>query len=173
MSSRWAVLERAEAPDVDNPTEDYMVRWRLVQTPWFGVYVHRINTADTARPLPHTHPWWFVSLIVAGGYSEVYERRDRTGRLRRRWPHRRRRLGAIHLVRSTDAHTITQLHRSPSYTIAVAGRRRAEPSWGYWDGDHFIAWDQHPYANAFAAALASRRASPQPPTDSDTAGPND
>jgi hypothetical protein len=156
MGARWALCERMAAPDVDNPTEDHMIRWRLVQTPWFGVYLHRINTPDDARPIPHTHPWPFLSLILRGGYLENLERRDSTGRIRRRWPERSRRAGTVHFVRATDAHAITTLHRTPTYTLVLAGRRRPEPSWGYWDADRFTPWDEHPYAGQFAAALTYR-----------------
>jgi hypothetical protein len=156
VSERWAFFERVVAPDVNRPAEDHMVRLRVVQTPWFGVYLHRILTPDDARPTPHTHPWAFVSLILWGGYVERFERRDSAGRLRRRQPSRRRRAGTIHLVRATDAHTITELRRSPTYTIVLAGRRRPEPSWGYWDDDGFTPWGEHPYAKPFADALAGR-----------------
>jgi hypothetical protein len=163
MSTKWALFERAAAPDVDNPDEDYMVRLRLVQTPWFGICIHRINTPDNARPIPHTHPWWFASFILRGGYTECFERRDRTGRLLRHWPRRSRRAGRAHVVRASDAHTITHLHRSPTWTLVLVGRRRPEPSWGYWDRDSFTPWDEHPYAERFAAALAARRGSRRQP----------
>jgi hypothetical protein len=156
MSRRWALWERVPAPDVDEPERDQMVRWRLIQTPWFGICVHRINTADHARPIPHTHPWPFVSLVVAGGYTEELERRDRVGRLRRRraWL---RRVGSLRFMRAADAHTITGLRRSPTWTVVVVGRLRPAPSWGYWDNYVFTPWNEHPYAERFAAALAARK----------------
>jgi hypothetical protein len=98
-----------------------------------------------------------MSLIVRGSYFEDLERRDRAGRLRHRgaWL---RRVGSLRLMRATDAHTITALRRSPTWTVVVAGRRRPEPSWGYWDHNVFTPWNEHPYAERFAAAVAARNA---------------
>ena len=156
MSRRWALFERVPAPDVDHRERDQMVRWRVMQTPWFGIAVHRINSPDDARP-PHTHPWPFVSLVVRGGYDEKVERhcRNRKSGLIRS-SERTRRAGSVHLVRTIDAHTITTLRRSPTWTLVLVGRRRPEPSWGYWDDYQFTPWDEHPSAERFAAALAAR-----------------
>lgn len=151
MGRRWALFERAPAPDVSAPERDWMVRWRLVQTPWFGIYVHRINGPDDTRP-PHTHPWPFVSLVIRGGYHENIEHRDRTGRLRRRQVDRIRHPGSVHLMRATVAHRITVLRRSPTWTLVLVGRRRAEPSWGYWEHDQLTPWEDHASAVRFTAA---------------------
>lgn len=44
-------------------------RWRLLQTPWFGVYIHYIAESDKDKH-PHSHPWDFITLILKGGYWE-------------------------------------------------------------------------------------------------------
>jgi len=36
----------------------------------FGVYLHCIDTPDPGVDL-HDHPWWFGSLVLYGGYTEV------------------------------------------------------------------------------------------------------
>src|SRR5262249_22689414 len=51
------------------PSNPYMIRWRLIETPWFGVFFHRILRDDADRHL-HDHPWPFVSVILRGGYFE-------------------------------------------------------------------------------------------------------
>jgi hypothetical protein len=151
VSQRWALMERVDAPDNDN-----LNRWRLIQTPWGGIYLHRINTPDR-HPTLHDHPWPFVSLIVWGGYKELIgERADGTpdgpitGRRFRGW-----RRGSIHLMRKTDAHTIT--HVAPhTWTLLLVGRRKPEPIWGYWDESGFTPWDEHPHGDEFRAAMAAR-----------------
>jgi hypothetical protein len=55
-----------------------------------------------------------------------------------------------------DAHAITALRRSPTWTVAVVGRRRPEPSWGFWDNYDFIPWSEHPEAGALAAVDQER-----------------
>lgn len=155
MSRAWALLDRVDAPSIDDPNENHMTRWRIVATPWFGLYIHRIATPDP-RPTLHDHPWPFISLILRGGYIEDFGIRDHkagplTGITTRSW-----RAGSIHRMRKTDAHVITRLHRSLTWTLLVVGRRRPEPSWGYWDYDGWTPFDEHPHALEFAEATAAR-----------------
>lgn len=46
-----------------------MIRYKLLHTPWFGLYFHRIMRSDMGRHF-HDHPWSFLSLILRGGYTE-------------------------------------------------------------------------------------------------------
>jgi hypothetical protein len=159
MGQAWAVMERVDAPDYDEPDENYMTRWRVVSVPWFGLYVHRLNKPDP-RPTLHDHPWPFLSLVLRGGYTEDVGIRPPgcddcpvSGRRARSW-----RRGSIHRMRRTDAHAITELRRSPTWTLLLVGRRhRHEPSWGYWDEDGWTPFDEHPHAADFAAAEEARR----------------
>jgi hypothetical protein len=152
MSRRWAFMERTDAPDYDHPERNYLTRWRIVQTPWFGLYVHRIDGPDPRSTL-HDHPWPFVTLVLKGGYAEdLGVRATRGGPITRRRPRAWRR-GSIHRMRKTDAHTITSV---TTWTLVLTGRRRPEPAWGYWDNAGFTLWGQHPHAAEFAEALKRR-----------------
>jgi hypothetical protein len=56
----------------DDPVQgraDYLVRLRIVQTPWFGIYLHDIHEDDGDRD-PHNHPWSFLSFVLRGYYTE-------------------------------------------------------------------------------------------------------
>ena len=44
-------------------------RFRLLQTPWFAIYVHQILQSDMDAD-PHDHPWNFASVILEGSYYE-------------------------------------------------------------------------------------------------------
>jgi hypothetical protein len=62
----------------DNP---YLYRWYLIpRNRRFNIYLHKFLRDDDDRAL-HDHPWWFVSLILKGGYFERVRhtvlRRDR------------------------------------------------------------------------------------------------
>lgn len=102
----------------------YLVRWRLLQTPWFAVYLHHILRSDDDRAL-HDHPWSFASVILAGGYFEHTPR----GRF---W----RQPGSIILHRAEELHRI-ELGPSraaiggtlPAWTLVFCGRRRRP--WGF------------------------------------------
>jgi len=62
--------KRFEVPDYDNPTKVSRTRWRIIHTPWFGIYLHLWNKPDP-RPTLHNHPWVFFSIILRGFYGEA------------------------------------------------------------------------------------------------------
>lgn len=47
-------------------------RYRLIQTPWFAIYIHQILESDKDTDM-HDHPWNFTSLILSGSYYESYK----------------------------------------------------------------------------------------------------
>ena len=47
-------------------------RFQLVKTPWFNVYLHRL-LAPNPHPQCHDHPWWFVAVLLRGGYWEYHD----------------------------------------------------------------------------------------------------
>lgn len=143
MSTRWALMETFRVPSFDDPEVDYLTRLRIIQTPWFGIYLHRIGTPDS-RPTLHDHPWNFVAIVLRGGYIE---HRDYSGYGHAiRW---------VNAKRAEDTHWIDWLGRTPTWTLMFTGRRRRE--WGYVDPDgtwtHFT---QHPHADEFDRAMAQR-----------------
>jgi hypothetical protein len=154
MSKRWAFMERFEVPHFDNPDVNYLERLRIVATPWFAVYLHRLGTPDS-RPTLHDHPWSFVSIILRGGYVE--HRLNLHARTVER-KHRRH----INIMRRDDAHSIESLDRTPTWTLLFVGRRRRE--WGYWRpivGSSRGAWSWTPFdrdvhADEFDRVLAER-----------------
>lgn len=150
--------KRLEVPDYDDPSLTYLTRWRLICTPWFGVYLHRLGGPDPRETL-HDHPWSFLSIVLRGGYIE--RRLDPITRAMS-VNHRIRR---VNRVRSFDAHAIAELTRTPTWTLLFVGRRTR--TWGYLEklGEYGIevdnAWlwtefDKHPHAAEFAAALDAR-----------------
>ncbi len=146
MGKRWALMQPFHVPSFDDPEVDYLTRLRIVQTPWFAVYLHRFGTPDS-RPTLHDHPWNFVTIVLRGGYVE---HRDYSGT-----GHRVRRVNAH---RAEDLHWIDSLDRTPTWTLFLAGRRRRE--WGYVDPDgSWTRFDRHPHAVEFDRAMAARSGS--------------
>ncbi len=152
-SARWAVMERFEIPNLDDPSELYLIRWRLIQTPWFAFYLHRMDGPDSRATL-HDHPWPFVSFVLRGGYWE-----DRlnpatmdTRKHRVRWVNRMPIYGA---------HSIRTLLRQPTWTFLVVGRR--VKTWGYWEplglpGEwRWTEYDKHEHSREFDAAMVERK----------------
>jgi hypothetical protein len=122
---RWALLQPFAIEDLDDPDRTYLWRLRIVQTPLFGVYLHRIDMDDGYRPL-HDHPWGFLGLILWGGYTEE-TLHDGT----RSW-----RTGSMHWMPFRTFHAIRHLDRSPTWTLVLVGRRRAD--WGFLDNGRWM-----------------------------------
>lgn len=154
-SARWAFIEkRLVVPNYDEDG-DYLTRWRLVSTPWGGIYLHKLTGPDPRRTL-HDHPWSFLSLVLRGGYVErrldpVTMDVDEHHVIRR-----------VNRVRASEAHAIVKLLRATTWTLLFVGPRRR--TWGYLEPTSPTTWawtefDKHPHAVEFDAAMARRRAS--------------
>lgn len=152
-SPKWALMEKFVVPNFDTDDETYLTRWRLIQTPWFGIYLHRIGTPDS-RPTLHDHPWNFTAFVLCGGYIE---RRLDPLTMEVDEDHRVR---FVNRMRTHDAHAITRLFRVPTWTLVLVGARRR--TWGYLEGNarHWWTWtefDKHPHADEFDEAMQRRR----------------
>lgn len=159
-SQRWAFMEKFEVPNYDK-AGNYLTRWRVVQTPWAFLYLHRFDGPDP-RPTLHDHPWNFVSVVFRGGYVE---RRLDTMTMQ---VNESRVVRFLNVMRTHDAHAITRLLRTPSWSLVLGGRRVR--TWGYFepwatspDGTTHGPWtwtefDKHRHATEFDRAMARRRA---------------
>jgi hypothetical protein len=152
-SPDWALMEKFEVPNYDSDG-NYLTRWRLIQTPWFGIYLHRFDGPDPRTTL-HDHPWNFTSLVLRGGY--IQRRLDPHTRLvdeasRIRW---------INRLRAHDAHAIVRLLRVPTWTLMLVGRRVR--LWGYVEkhddraGWTWTPFHLHTHNDEFLAAMARRK----------------
>lgn len=157
-SPRWAFMERFEVPQYDGDGL-YLTRWRLIQTPMFGIYLHRFTGPDP-RPTLHDHPWKFLSIVLRGGYTE--RRLDQTTLEVDEQHHVRR----VNYMPPGGAHAIMSLDRNPTWTLMFVGKRRR--TWGYLERSEFAfpslrnAWiwtefDKHRHGDEFVAALERRR----------------
>lgn len=121
---RWAFMKKFDIMDRDEPTQVYLRRWRLIQTPWGALYLHRIFLRDTGAP--HDHPFTFWSLILRGGYSEEVLHNVATQPQRQHYVRKR---GSIHRMRLQDAHSIWEVFPGTWTLVLVGPRRRV---WGFW-----------------------------------------
>lgn len=130
-SPRWAILEKFVIPDITTG-RDYLRRWRLIVTPWFGISIHHIMLPD-GDTNPHNHPYWFVAIPLKGGYYEqYYEYSDNKGN-----PHKhpfvgseRRSLRNWNLMPLNRFHRIVTLaNHKPAWTLMIHGPRK--PEWGF------------------------------------------
>jgi hypothetical protein len=132
-SPRWAVWKRMDIRD--RRGERYLLRLRLIDTPWFGVYLHHIEDVDP-QPDPHDHPWPFRSLVLRGGYTEKIYMTDPVWGHRKIVTYQRRwlRWSWHKMSASGVAHRITTV-QPRTVTLVLRGRRCRE--WGFWGVDNF------------------------------------
>lgn len=60
------------SPDfiIGSPSNAYMLRWWVIpRNRLFNIYLHRFQRSDDDRAL-HDHPWWNVSILLDGTYTE-------------------------------------------------------------------------------------------------------
>lgn len=98
-------------------------RYRLLQTPWFALYIHKIAQSDKDLDM-HDHPWDFQSLILSGAYREscsyppdfdyIYLPAYYSGDV------------AKH--KAKDVHKITLITKQVWSLVFTSGRKR---EWGY------------------------------------------
>lgn len=134
-SPRWAFMERFEIPCEDGLV--YLVRLRIVQTPWFGIYLHDIFEPDGDRD-PHNHPWSFLSIILRGHYVErLY---PLPGVAPHWWGPREWRRFSIHRMGRDTAHRIVEAGPGLK-TLILTGPRRAD--WGFFVAGEFVPWQRY------------------------------
>jgi hypothetical protein len=132
---KWAFMLREDIMDATYPDQVYLRRWRLIQMPLFGLYIHHIFLPDKDRD-PHDHPWPFVTMILRGGYDErVYENPDRALTHLKIWDQ-----FSVHRFRTSWAHQILTI-RPNTFTLVLTGRRRRV--WGFWTDEGWVRWQDY------------------------------
>lgn len=108
---RLAWAERLGLPECP-----YVIRWR-VEAPPGSLRVHHWLAPDDDRAY-HDHPWWFITLVLRGGYTD----RSPAGDDHLRAP-------AVRLRRALHQHTVIP-DADGCWTLLLTGpvRRR----WGFW-----------------------------------------
>lgn len=108
--------------------EPYLIRWNWRPCKWFSLKLHHIVRHDYGRD-PHDHPWWFVSLILWGSYTEEYV--GPFGNLLRR------RVRWLNLKKATGTHRIIEVHGNV-WTLVLNGPRVRE--WGFHTALGWVPW---------------------------------
>jgi len=102
----------------------YLIRYFLLRTPWFSIYLHHILRSDEDREL-HDHPWSFWSIIIWGGYWEY----THTG-VKRYHP------GSILWRQLPCPHRLEV--DQPAWTLVIKGPRKRE--WGFYTSEGWLPW---------------------------------
>ena len=131
--------------------EPYLIRYILIRTPWFALYVHKILQSDDDRDC-HDHPADFWSLILKGRYTEqtfAGESRDvrhiigRDGQVERTevgpthtsYNYREFTVLDINKKRAEDLHRL-DLNHGPVWSLLWSGRKRRD--WGFMTDEGWV-----------------------------------
>ncbi|CPT99198.1 Uncharacterised protein [Mycobacteroides abscessus] len=162
---KW--LRREPHQIIGGKDSPYLLRWYVIpRNKVVNVYLHKFLRSDDDRAL-HDHPWWFISLILKGGYTEFTEnaRTARSGLLGgryRSWDRTvafrpatfRHRVELWPAVEHVNPFITRRDRRElPCWTLIVTGPRTR--LWGFWckdrfgetrsrqyEVDRFIPWDE-------------------------------
>ncbi len=72
LNARFDGVQSSREPDlvIGDPKEPYLLRWWLIpKNRFFNVYLHEFLRSDHDFAL-HDHPWWNLSILVRGRYTE-------------------------------------------------------------------------------------------------------
>lgn len=133
-SPRWALWEKMTIPCKGGIK--YLFRIRIIQTPWFGIYLHDIFEPDDDRG-PHNHPWSFLSFVLKGWYREYYieNPESKTGVEVNTWDR-----FSIHRMDKNSAHRITECSEGLKTLIFTGPRTKG---WGFYIDGKFIPWQEY------------------------------
>lgn len=151
MGAHWGILTGI---DIGADGDPYLDRLRLIETPWFCVYLHKIHRPDR-EPDPHDHPWSFASLVLLGSYREqVWPDKRGAGMGLGKYITRVRRRGSVRFLSHSSAHIIKEI-TGPLWTLVFVGRDRG--SWGFWRAGKFVPWQEY-LGSGYAAEFERQKA---------------
>lgn len=110
-------------------TRNYLERWSItIPLLQWTIKLHKICRADDDR-CHHDHPWWFIRLILWGGYEETVGENHRPIS---------RRPGNVSFCPINFQHRITKLYGDSSWSLVITGSRTKE--WGFFTRQGFMQW---------------------------------
>lgn len=99
-----------------NDGAPYLIRYYILRTPWFRIRLHNILLSD--YDCLHDHPWNFISLILWGGYGEMFNDEEKP---------REHSMGKVLFRKAEDKHRL--IVNKPAWTLVFMLKRRRE--WGF------------------------------------------
>lgn len=133
---RWRItwmwgqrLGRPECP--------YLIRW-VFSTPFGSIRLHHWLASDDDR-YHHDHSWWFITLVLRGGYTDVFT----TGQVRCE-------AGCVAFRPAMHRHTV-RVDKGGCWTLLLTGPEKR--FWGFWvknkfkkSNKYFLEHGHHPCA---------------------------
>lgn len=130
--SEWRKPDLIISPD----GKPYLYRWHLIPHNDFGnVYFHIQVDSDPERPL-HDHPWANTSVILSGGYDEIWDPQPwlYPRGMQVEGTQRRLRAGDVIHRSAGEAHRLLMLP-GYRYTMTLFSTGPKVRRWGFWFPD--------------------------------------
>lgn len=99
-----------------------MIRWRIEVPRYGSVRVHHWTGPDDDRAF-HDHPWWFITFVVRGGYTDRSPSGDE-----------HLRAGSVRYRPALHRHTVVP-DETGAWTVLITGPRTRV--WGFWQDGKF------------------------------------
>ncbi len=99
----------------------YIERWYF-ETPLGSIRLHHWLHSDDSRNF-HDHPWWFITLVLRGGYTDVSPSGTTVMNV-----------GKITFRPANHQHTV-QVNKGGCWTVLLTGPKIRK--WGFWVGKKF------------------------------------
>lgn len=118
----------------------YLKRWIIFRTPWLSLYLHQFHLSDD--PVPHDHPWDFITLPLVKGYKEHFFYMDP----KEGWSHKliKRKPFVPAYRRGEDAHWVELHEDTKPWSLCILFKRRR--AWGFveedWANKHSYIWTE-------------------------------
>lgn len=112
---------------------EYLLRWSLWLPFGLSLKLHRIIRADDDR-CEHDHPWWFIRVILYGGYKEKIK-----GKVYDRLPWRPWAFWRIYPCLPSFQHAIIKLNKKENWSLVLCGRNKG--TWGFITKQGWMRWD--------------------------------
>jgi hypothetical protein len=123
-----AILRRFPSKAIgDGAGNNLLIRHVLFKSGPLSVYLHEFNRGDNDRCL-HDHPWHFLVVILAGGYSETMA----DGKTYWRRP------GSILWRPARTAHRVDLPAGRRAWSLVIVGRKRRD--WGFFTPSGWRKW---------------------------------
>lgn len=117
----------------------YLYRWSLWLPFGLSLKIHRIVRADNDR-CEHDHPWWFIRLILYGGYEEKVK-----GKKYQRRPWRPWFFWRVYPCLPSFQHRITKLYKKENWSLVLCGKNKG--TWGFMTKMGWIEWEEFLHAS--------------------------
>lgn len=155
IKSKFLIREiRAKLKPGQEKGDLHFQRWRILpfKAPWelFNVYIHIMYKSSKLNHC-HDHPWWFISLVLWGSYTEkrIYniltEEDGGVVRVHATFPeYNKRGFFSLAYMNTEDFHDLHEVHKK-TVTLVLTGKRKRE--WGYYLDEENRWISANDYAN--------------------------